>query len=439
MFNRSKIFSLIFLSLSLVIMGCSDDDDPTIMGSSPGTSSVRVLHTSFDAPAVDVKVDGATAISSLAYGQSSGYASLDAGSANITVTPAGASSPIVIDADLILEDNKEYTVIATGPLASITAVVAEDDRSAISDKAKIRFAHMSFDAPAVDIKLNSGSGPAVFSNAAFKDVADYIAVDGGSYTFAVTATGSTDEVIVFDPIAVSNGSVYTVVAHGTLDDSDNYPFAVRVFVDNGSGDAFVDMTAFGTSNAMVIHSSPNAPGVDLLVDDATAGTNLEFPDNTGYLPLTAGMRNIKVNVTGTATTVIEADLDFEKDKSYSVFAVDSVSNIGALVIEDNLAAPASGNAHVRFVHLSPNAPAVDITTTTGAIVFGDKSFKEYTDFTPLAAGSYDLEVRLQGTSTVVLELPGIALEDGKIYTVFAKGFVGGSGDQALGAEIIANN
>jgi hypothetical protein len=255
----------------------------------------------------------------------------------------------------------------------------------------------------------------------------------------VTATGATDEVVVFDPITVTNGVVYTVIAHGTLDDIDNYPFAARVFVDNGSGDAYVDFTAFGAANAMVIHTSPDAPGVDLLVDDAVAGSNLEFPNSTGYLPLTAGTRNIKVNVTGTASTVIEADLDFVKDMNYSIFAIDAVANIGALVIEDNLVRPTAGSAHVRFIHLSPNAPAVDITTTTGAVVFGNQSFRDYTEFTPLGAGSYDLQVRLQGTDTIVLELPGIVLEDGKIYTVFAKGFVDGVDAQALGAQIIVNN
>jgi hypothetical protein len=30
------------------------------------------------------------------------------------------------------------------------------------------------------------------------------------------------------------------------------------------------------------------------------------------------------------------------------------------------------------------------------------------------------------------------LGEGKIYTVFAKGFVGGTGNQALGAQIIVN-
>ena len=102
-------------------------------------------------------------------------------------------------------------------------------------------------------------------------------------------------------------------------------------------------------------------------------------------------------------------------------------------------APAAGKAHVRFVHLSPNAPAVDVAVaSSGAVVFSNKSFKDATAFTPLDAGDYNLDVRVAGTSTVALVLPTITLEAGKIYTVFAKGFLGGAGAQALGAQIIVN-
>lgn len=189
----------------------------------------------------------------------------------------------------------------------------------------------------------------------------------------------------------------------------------------------------------VVHASPDAPGVDLLVDNTIAGTNLTFPNNTGYLSVNSGTRNIKVNVTGTSTTVIEADLNLAKNVNYSVFAVNSVANIEAIVVEDDLTAPAQGKAHVRFIHLSPDAPAVDITLTDGTVVFGNKSFKESTSFTPLDAGTYNLQVRVAGTTTVALDLPGITVEAGKIYTVFAKGFLAGSGQQQLGAEIIVNN
>ncbi len=198
------------------------------------------------------------------------------------------------------------------------------------------------------------------------------------------------------------------------------------------------VTPTATAKVLVTHASPDAPGVDLLVDNVVAGTNLTFPNSTAYLEVKSGTRNIKVNVTGTSTTAIQANLDLQANTNYSVFAVNNVASIEPLVLVDDLTSPATGKAHVRFIHLSPNAPAVDITTNTGAVVFGDYTFKEASAFTPLDAGTYNLQVRLKGTSTVVLDLPGIVLTSGKIYTVFAKGLVGGTGAQALGAQIIVN-
>jgi len=194
-------------------------------------------------------------------------------------------------------------------------------------------------------------------------------------------------------------------------------------------------------NVLVTHASPDAPGVDLLVDDVKVNTQpLTYPGNTGYLAAESGTRNIKVNVAGTTTTVINGDLDLEADEYYSVFAVDEVAEITALVLVDDLTMPAAGKAHVRFVHLSPDAPAVDIAVANGgAVVFPNVAFKGFTAFTPLDAGvAYNLEVRVAGTSTVALVLPPVTLTAGKIYTVFAKGFLAGTGAQALGAEIIIN-
>lgn len=193
------------------------------------------------------------------------------------------------------------------------------------------------------------------------------------------------------------------------------------------------------ASVMVVHASPNAPAVDLLVDNIIQGTGLAYPSNTAYLGVNAGTRNVKVNVTGTTTTVINADLALTAGAHYTVFAADSVSKIAPVVLTDDLSMPASGKAHVRFVHLSPNAPAVDVAVTGGPILFSNVAFKSGAAFLPVNAGTYDLEVRVAGTSTVALSVPGVALQAGKIYTVFAKGFLGGAGAQALGAQIIANN
>lgn len=202
-----------------------------------------------------------------------------------------------------------------------------------------------------------------------------------------------------------------------------------------------------TAKVNVVHASPNAPGVDLLVDGTKVNSSaLNFPDNTGYLSVNAGARNIKVNVSGTSTTVIDATPTLTKDVNYTVFAIDSVSKISPLVLVDDLTTPASGKAHIRFVHLSPNAPAVDVSVAgqaAGVGVFTNRTFNKTITaaqyaFTPVDAGNYHLEVRVAGTTTVALDIPSITFTAGKIYTIFAKGFLGGTGAQALGAGVIVN-
>lgn len=208
-----------------------------------------------------------------------------------------------------------------------------------------------------------------------------------------------------------------------------------------------DETPQATSSVNVIHASPDAPGVDLLVDNLKVNTAaLNFPEATGYLKVSAGTRNIKVNATGTNNSVINANLTFSADKYYSVFAYNRLASIAAILVEDNLAVPATGQAHIRFFHLSPDAPAVTVGTLSGTTftpVFANRSFETQTtasanqSFTPVAAGTYTFDVQANGAS--VLTLSNIVLQAGKIYTVFAKGLVSGTGSQALGAQIVTHN
>lgn len=202
------------------------------------------------------------------------------------------------------------------------------------------------------------------------------------------------------------------------------------------------------ARVLVAHASPSAPGVDLLVDNTKVNSAaLTFPNNTGYLNVNAGSRNFKVNVAGTSTTAIEATQNLGANKNYSIFAINkdaSGTAFEAVVLEDNLTAPASGQAHVRFVHLSPDAPAVDIVNVTGGantVLIENRAFKSATDFIPLPAGTYDLAVRVAGTQTTALSLPGVTLQSGKILTVFARGFLNppAGNINTLGAEIIDNS
>ena len=439
------------LLISALFLACSDDSAVApveIENRNRVEPSLKVIHSSYNTPAVDIWVNDVKEIENLVYGESSALTNLQAGNYNIKVVPSGSTSPVVIEANLILEKNKDYTVVAAGRLEEIEPVVIVNQKME-SQKSLVRFIHSSPDAPAVDIKVDDGTGKTIFANTSFRGFNSYIAVDPGVYNLAVTPSGSEKEVAIYGNVNLMSGGIYTVNAMGTLNSDDEVPFLARTYIDEfpfaqrpnsayEKGNSFIDL-APATSNVKVAHASPDAPAVDLYINGELAGSGLSFPAFTEYLKINSGTSNVKVTAAGTQAAVIEGDIRFNAYKNYSIYAVDQAANIAPLIIEDNLEAPAAGKAHVRFLHLSPDAPAVDITLPDGTVIFGNMKFKEYSEFTPLNAGMYDLQVRLAGTSTVVLELNGVNLQGGNIYSVFAKGFVAGSGDKSLGAQIIVNN
>jgi hypothetical protein len=428
MFITNTFKSLIGMIAAIGLLTGCNSDDTTVTPGPADSGQILVVHASPDAPAVDLLVNNTVVASGLMFPNNTGYLAVPAGTPNVKVRVAGTTTT-VIDANLPITANTSYTVIAADSVARLVPVVLTDNLTApAAGKAHVRFVHLSPNAPAVDIALQGGA--VVFSNTAFKASTPFTPLDAGTYNLEVRVAGTSTVVLSLPNTTIAEAGIYTVFAKGFLNGSGIQALGAQVIVNKPST---------SPAKVMAIHASPDAPGVDLLVDNTVRGMNLTFPNNTAYLDVNAGSRNIKVNVTGTSTTVIDAVLQLEAGVAYSLFATGSVSNISPLVLLDNLTTPAPGKAHVRFVHLSPNAPSVDVTVQGGAVVFGNKAFQGNTEFTPLDAATYNLEVRLAGTSTVVLSLPNITLQSGKIYTVFAKGFVGGTGTHALGAQIVVNN
>ena len=183
----------------------------------------------------------------------------------------------------------------------------------------------------------------------------------------------------------------------------------------------------GTAKVRVVHASPDAPAVDVWVDGNKVLTNVPFFTASDYLDVPAGPHDIKVTPTGDANTaVIDAKgVTVEAGKAYTIAATGKVADIKPTILSDNLAAPAAGKAHVRVIHFSPDAPAVDIKVKGGPTLISNLAFPKDSGYAPVDAGSYDLIVTPTGTDTVALDLPGTNLEAGKIYDVFAVGLLNG--------------
>ena len=176
---------------------------------------VRVAHASPDAPAVDVWVNGAKAITNLAFKGISPYAALPAGSYAVQVVPTGATTPAVISATLPLAANQDYTVVAMDMLAKITPIVLMDNNTPPpAGKAKVRIVHASPDAPAVDIAVKGG--PVLIKNLAFKAASEYLTVDAATYDLEVRPTGTTTVALALPGVKLDAGNVYTFFAEGLV-------------------------------------------------------------------------------------------------------------------------------------------------------------------------------------------------------------------------------
>lgn len=189
----------------------------------------------------------------------------------------------------------------------------------------------------------------------------------------------------------------------------------------------------------VVHASPDAPPVDVFVDGQKAITNLKFTEATTYVMLPAGSHKVQVFATGTGPAgkaVIDAALDLKAGQAYTVAAVNLLAKIEPLVITDDMTAPAAGKAHLRVVHASPDAPAVDVAVKGGPVPFKNAPFKAATPYTPVDAGTYTFEIRPTGTTTAVLTTDPTPLAAGRLYTIFAMGQVG---NNTLKAVAFADN
>ena len=244
-FMNFQVLLAFFLMLG-VLAACGSDDVENIVEEILPDTKVRAIHLSPDAPEVDIDyelVEVQETIVGLAYKEASPYTEVSTGTVKVTFKRASDGEELGGIEDPVFASDIDNTVYAVNFAANLEFIQSEDDRTGDADNATVRFVHAAPDAPQVDVKTDAADGSAVFSGAAFKDITDYTTVPPGDYVFVVTAAGDTENAVVtFESVTLDAGGQYTIVALGTLDADDDYDFGVRVFIDSGNGDSFVDLT-----------------------------------------------------------------------------------------------------------------------------------------------------------------------------------------------------
>jgi len=172
MFRKNVLNASIVAALSIAVVACDDSttlstDSGAVIGAGngagngvadgdPNAAAIRVIHASPDAPAVNVSLNGGEAISALGYGESSGFATLEAGEYDVAVDgilPGGTATVITVD-DLNLAAGSQTTVVAVGNVADIgPLVVADSAATPAADQISLTVTHAAPGAPTVELYL----------------------------------------------------------------------------------------------------------------------------------------------------------------------------------------------------------------------------------------------------------------------------------------------
>lgn len=187
-------------------------------------SDLRVVHASPDAPNIDVVANddfGAPVVTNLAYPDATGFLTLPATDINVKVVPTGASTPVVIDADLSLVAGNALTVLAIDTLANIRPLVLTDQTRRIATEAQVRIIHASPTAGDVDLYVVAPGTDITGVDPNFSAVplgADtgYVSLAAGDYDVVVTATGSKTAAIGPVTVSLAAGGLYTAAARDEI-------------------------------------------------------------------------------------------------------------------------------------------------------------------------------------------------------------------------------
>ncbi len=180
------------------------------------------------------------------------------------------------------------------------------------------------------------------------------------------------------------------------------------------------------SHIRIFHAVPNAPAFDIYANGMPIARNLSYRGFTEYQNIQPGTYNIEIYPAGRRDTpALKANITLPARSIFTIAVVGLLPNMSLLPIAEPKMMISPGLTMLRFSHLSPTTPAVDITLSSGILLFSNIRFKETTSYIPVPPSTYRLQIRIAGTNQIVLDVPNIRLLANKYYTIYAVGLLGG--------------
>jgi hypothetical protein len=480
----NQVTKLLVAAGVFVLAACdSNDNNPPPVDPPVPSTTVQILHASPDAPAVDIVVDGDTALSDVDYKDSSGWISLGEGTYSVEVQGIlpGGNETVIGPADLAFEGDTINTVVALNDVQNIEPFVLTQPRTPVSaGAARVWVLHAARNVQdlvmgPVDVYVTAPdadlSGEAPLGSFNFKEM---LPADGpaelpaGDYQIRVGVgnPGDPDFLLAFDSgtVTLADGANLVIVAVpstvGPTAAFTGSPVSLVLLDSNGASEIQSDGTP---SLLRVVHASNNTPAVDVFADGTALIQGLEFPNFApaiGFAAVPAGAYSVAVAPAGVGVegaAIGPVDLELAAGKTTNVIAVGRLGGTEGtfeeltVTVADDDPRQIPLFAKVRIIHASVTAasldpdtvdiyvtaPGTDISDENVAPILTGVPYLANTGFLAVAGGTYDITVTVSGSRTPAIgPLTDVALSDGGIYTVIARDALPGDAATDLGVILI---
>ncbi|WP_324665213.1 DUF4397 domain-containing protein [Haloarcula sediminis] len=204
-----------------------------------------------------------------------------------------------------------------------------------------------------------------------------------------------------------------------------------------------DTPPAGDAMLRVAHLAPDAPNVDVAVDDTAVLTDVPFEAVSDYRSLTAGEHRITVTPTGGSSAVFDDTVTLEPGPQTAV-AIGEVSgddqDFTMTLLTDDETTAEAGSTRVRAVHAIPDAPAVDVTAGETVIADG-AAFGQAGDYVSVPADTGAIELRPDSMTDDEDPVATFSVDptDMAAHTVFAAGYLDPGADQPGARLVVATD
>ncbi|WP_040208579.1 DUF4397 domain-containing protein [Neobacillus jeddahensis] len=173
----------------------------------------------------------------------------------------------------------------------------------------------------------------------------------------------------------------------------------------------------GEAKIRLLHTTPDAAQIDVYINGNRVYRDLSCKQVSQVLPLKAGKYHIDIYPAGNMVdSILNKKITVEAGKSYTLATINPVKKMRLLVFLNDAEVPVN-EAKVRFIHLSPDTPPLDIAVKDRDVIFPQVSYKQATGYLGLTPMTVDLEARVAGSKEQLLPMPQAHFRANESYTI----------------------